>query len=49
MAKKSGSWLDWVILVVGLIMLGQNMGWWSFWTIEAWTSAFVLYGLSKVM
>ena len=49
MAKKGGSWLDWVVLVVGVLMLGTDLGWWGFWTVGPWASAFVLYGLYKVL
>ncbi len=46
---KGNSWINWVVLVVGILMLGQDLMWWNFWEVQALTSAFVLYGLSKVL
>ena len=45
---KDLAWFNWVILIVGILMLGQDLGWWAFWGIGAWTSVFLLYAISKL-
>ena len=51
--KKGGErlmhkWLSWAILIIGLILLGQDLGLWRFWTISPWTIIFLLVGLWKL-
>ncbi len=42
------TWVGVVVLLIGLLMLGQDLAWWSFWKIGAWTAVFVLIGLCVV-
>lgn len=41
-------WLAWALLIIGLILLGQDLGFWKFWTISPWTVLFLLIGLWKL-
>ncbi len=41
-------WLAWAILIIGLILLGQDLGFWRFWTISPWTIIFLVFGLWKL-
>lgn len=43
-------WLNWVVLVVGVLYLVGDLGFWTVWSqnIEWYTVAFVLAGLAKV-
>ncbi len=37
----------WVILIIGLLYLSADLGWWDFWNIQWWTVAFILVGLGS--
>jgi len=38
-------WLSWALLIIGLILLGQDLGFWGFWTVGNWTIAFLFVSL----
>jgi len=35
-------------LVLGILYLGQDLAWWSFWTISWWTALFVFMGVGHL-
>ena len=37
-----------ILLVAGILFLGQDMGWWSFWTVNWYTAVFLILGLGKI-
>ncbi len=46
MCVKCGGITGWLFLIVGLIMLLQDFGVWSWWTIQPWTVLFLIIGLA---
>ncbi|MBL7051090.1 hypothetical protein ISS04_02900 [Candidatus Woesearchaeota archaeon] len=36
-----------LVLIVGILYLGQDLGWWSFWALNWWTVAFLIIGIHK--
>lgn len=36
-----------LVLIVGILYLGQDLGWWSFWELKWWTVAFLIVGIHK--
>ena len=44
---KCPSWLKWLTLIVGILYLIADIGWFD-WGISWWTAAFVLAGLCCV-
>jgi hypothetical protein len=34
-----------LMLAIGILYLGQDLGWWSFWTFNWWTIVFLLIGV----
>jgi|TARA_B100001971_G_C17640925_1_gene263317 hypothetical protein len=34
-----------IFLVLGILYLGQDLDWWSFWTISWWTALFLVAGI----
>lgn len=47
MDNKCGAW-GWVLLIVGLLFLLQDLGWWNFFGLKWWTVAFLLAGACKI-
>ena len=47
---SSPGWKGWALLVVGVLYLAQDLGWgWaSWWNLNWWTVAFLLWGLCHV-
>ncbi|MBI4440994.1 hypothetical protein HY639_02395 [Candidatus Woesearchaeota archaeon] len=41
-------WWGLVVTLIGVLYLGQDMGWWTFWRINWWTAGFLLVGLCKL-
>jgi len=37
----------WVILIVGVLFLFRDLGWWDFWNIQWWTILFLVIGLTS--
>ncbi|MBW2985207.1 hypothetical protein KY313_00940 [Candidatus Woesearchaeota archaeon] len=37
-----------ITLVVGILYLGQDLGWWAFWTLSWWTVAFLMIAVSNL-
>ena len=35
----------WVILIIGVLYLLNDLGWWNVWVVNWWTAVFVLVGL----
>ncbi|MBC8500353.1 MAG: hypothetical protein ISS25_01670 [Nanoarchaeota archaeon] len=50
MAKDCPVWMNWVVLIVGILYLLADLGVFAWWgdTISWWTVMFVLLGLWKV-
>ena len=46
---KDVAWFNWAVLIVGILMLGQNLEWWAFWLIEPWTAVFILWAVYKLV
>ena len=38
----------WVILIVGILFLFENFGWWTFWGVQWWSVLFILIGLGAM-
>lgn len=38
-------WAGVVVLIIGILYLGQDLGWWGFWTLKWWTVMFLLIGI----
>ena len=38
----------WVLLVVGVLYLLGDLGWWSWWNVQWYTVAFILFGLGSM-
>ena len=43
-----GGFWWWLVLIVGVLFLLRDLGFWSFWNIQPWTAVFVLLGLAKL-
>ena len=37
-----------ITLIVGILYLGQDLGWWAFWTLNWWTVAFLMVAVSNL-
>ena len=37
-----------ITLIIGILYLGQDVGWWGFWTFSWWTVAFLMLGVCKL-
>jgi len=46
MCGKCSGISAWLFLIVGLIMLLQDLSVWSWWNIQPWTALFLIIGLS---
>ncbi len=42
---KCPIWCGIVLLIVGILYLGQDLNWWNFWSINWWTILFLLCGI----
>ena len=43
------AWFGWVVLIVGILYLLEDMGTIAFWKFNWWTVMFILWGLMCVM
>lgn len=50
MCDSACGWKGWALLVVGVLYLAQDLGWGfaSWWNLNWWTVAFLLWGLCHV-
>ena len=41
---------NWAIitLIIGILYLGQEIGWWTFWTFSWWTVVFLMLGVCNL-
>ena len=46
--SKCGPW-GWLVLLVGVLLMLQDLGLWNVWGLHWYTLAFLLAGLCKVM
>ena len=40
--------LTWVLLIIGILYLGQDLNWWSFWQLNWWTVTFLFLGMTHI-
>ena len=46
--KKCPAWCAWIVLIIGIIYLLQDLNVWNWWPFNWWTVLFVLMGLKFV-
>ncbi len=37
---------SWIVLIIGILFLFRDLGWWDFWNLQWWTVAFLLVGFA---
>ena len=47
---KGPMWLNWVVLIIGILYLIKDiMNWDYWWSLNWWTAVFLIWGLAAVM